>query len=153
MLLYMDPRLPFRGWDKLLLRKIAEFYEIYTNPKIKRGAVMWSTNLWNHDFNAGYEAYDSAYGAVIGECSNGLFLELDNGETAFSYFGGLRKGTRVLGTIRRKAEDALRRLVSIDSVLDVLEAVSIAVVVLWSSLSSVLRQPLAQDQLESQIVV
>lgn len=61
---------------------------------------------------------DSMYGVVVGGCKSGVFLKLENGEEAFASFGKLNPGTVVLCTIRKKATENWRILVSIDSVLN-----------------------------------
>ena len=60
---------------------------------------------------------DAVYGVVTGNCSKGLFLELENGQQAFSHFGGLAPGSEVLCSVIKKATEKWRVLVSIDSVL------------------------------------
>lgn len=60
---------------------------------------------------------DAVYGVVTGNCSKGVFLELKNGQQAFSYFGGLACGSKVLCSVIRRASDNWRVLVSIDSVI------------------------------------
>jgi len=60
---------------------------------------------------------DAVYGVVTGNCSKGVFLELENGQQAFSYFGGLACGSEVLCSVIKRASDNLRVLVSIDSVI------------------------------------
>lgn len=37
---------------------------------------------------------DAVYGVVTGNCSKGVFLELENGQQAFSYFGVWRVGAK-----------------------------------------------------------
>ena len=61
---------------------------------------------------------DSDYGVVVGNCSKGVFIELSNGDTVFSYFAGLEVGTKVLCTVIRRAINNQRPLASIDSVLN-----------------------------------
>ena len=60
---------------------------------------------------------DVVYGVVIGNCSKGVFLELENGQKAFSYFCGLPCGSKVLCSVIKRATANWRVLVSIDSVI------------------------------------
>lgn len=76
--------------------------------------MMWSIEQNDVNFNI----RDVVYGVVTGGCSKGLFLTLENGEEAFSYFGGLVPGSEVLCSVMKKANENLRVLVSIDSVLN-----------------------------------
>ena len=69
--------------------------------------------MWDNELNV----RDNVYGVVTGGCTRGLFLTLENGQKAFSFFGGLRPGTEVLCTIVKKATDKLDTLVSIDSII------------------------------------
>ena len=63
-----------------------------------------------------YELYDGCYGSVLERCSNGVFVELDNGEIAFAnHFQNLRSGTKVLCTVERMEEGFRRKVVTIDS--------------------------------------
>lgn len=64
-----------------------------------------------------YEKYDCCYGIITDKCSKGVFLLLDNDETAHAKdFTSHRSGTKVLCTILKTATDKFRTLVSIDSV-------------------------------------
>jgi len=66
-----------------------------------------------------YEVLDGCYGKVIDTCRKGAFLTLDNGQEAFAYkFANLFPGTLVLCTVRKLADERMRMLVSIDSVVD-----------------------------------
>lgn len=60
---------------------------------------------------------DEVYGVVTSICRKGIFLELENGQSAFAYFGGLEVGDTVLCSLLRKATDTRKMLVAIDSVL------------------------------------
>ena len=64
-----------------------------------------------------YEIRDVVMGIVTGSCANGVFLQLENGESAYARFGFLQSGTKVLCSILKKATDRLRILTSIDSVI------------------------------------
>lgn len=65
-----------------------------------------------------YEAFDACYGTVTGRSNSGAYLQMDNGQEAFSYkFANLREGTKVLCTVLRPATERKRTLVSIDSTL------------------------------------
>lgn len=61
---------------------------------------------------------DAMYGTIVGGCRTGLFVELENGQVAFSRFGYLENGSKVLCSLVKKANDAYRAVVSIDSVLE-----------------------------------
>jgi len=82
--------------------------------------MMWSIEQNDVNFNI----RDVVYGVVTGGCGKGLFLTLENGEEAFSYFGGLAPGSEVLCSVMKKANENLRVLVSIDSVLNAASAVA-----------------------------
>ncbi len=64
-----------------------------------------------------YEIHDVVKGIVTGGCSNGLFLKLENGESAFAKFGALNAGTEVLCSVLKKANERFYLLASIDSVI------------------------------------
>lgn len=65
-----------------------------------------------------YEAFDACYGTVMARNSCGAYLQLDNGQEAFSYsFANLKEGTKVLCTVLRSATEDKKTLVSIDSTL------------------------------------
>lgn len=63
------------------------------------------------------EIRDGCYGEVNGACGAGVFLTLENGESAFAHFSRLPLGTKVLCTVLKKANQDWKTLVSIDSVL------------------------------------
>ena len=65
----------------------------------------------------GYEIHDVVKGIVTGGCASGLFLKLENGESAFARFGALNTGTEVLCSILKKANERFYILASIDSVI------------------------------------
>ena len=71
-----------------------------------------------------YERGDGAYGVVIGRCRKGAYLELDNGESAFSRnAGNVPNNSKVICTVVRPADGRRRCLVQLDSVCGSLEAV------------------------------
>ncbi len=63
------------------------------------------------------ELFDTVTATVTDSCSSGLFLELENGEDAFAYFGALPSGCKVLCSVTHRATPKKRIRVSIDSVL------------------------------------
>ena len=63
------------------------------------------------------EKMDCLYGTVSSSCGKGLFITLDNGDSVFSYYGWLKKGTRVLCTVQKKARESLLARVSVDAVM------------------------------------
>ena len=65
-----------------------------------------------------YNVYDCAKGTVIARSKKGIYLELDNGETAFAPFAPLADGTKVLCTIRKRSSSYWHLLATVDSVLD-----------------------------------
>ena len=65
-----------------------------------------------------YRVRDAVVGTVTGGCSSGVFVELENGESAFAHFCGLETGTKVFCSILRKATEKWLILVSIDSVME-----------------------------------
>ncbi len=66
-----------------------------------------------------YDVLDGCYGTVMGRCGNGVYVELDNGQMAYSYkFASLRPGCQVLCTVQKLATGFRNILVSIDSVLE-----------------------------------
>lgn len=81
---------------------------------------MWSVEQVDEDFNI----RDGVYGVVTGGCGKGIFLTLENGQEAFSHFGGLTPGSEVLCSVIKKANENWRVLVSIDSVLNAASAVA-----------------------------
>ena len=64
-----------------------------------------------------YEVRDSVRGVVMGGSSKGLFLLLENEESAFAAFGTLPYGTEVVCTLLRKAVGRRLAEVSIDAVV------------------------------------
>ena len=65
-----------------------------------------------------YEPRDCCFGVVTGRCRNGIFVELDSGEAAFSYTcANLYPGAEVYCSVKRPARDDLRMLVTVDSVI------------------------------------
>ena len=75
--------------------------------------------MYNFDFETeNYNnKFDTVIGTVIDHCSSGVFLELENGEPAFTHFCQLTRGQRVFCYIRKKATDRFRTLVEIDSII------------------------------------
>lgn len=72
-----------------------------------------------------YERGDCCYAMVTGRNSTGIYLELDNGQSAFSYNGAcLQNGIRILCTIVKPAapEKYRRTLVRLDSIGDFCDA-------------------------------
>ena len=65
-----------------------------------------------------YRVRDAVTGTVLGGTSNGLYIELENGESAFAHFGRLEVGTKVFCSVLRKATERWLTLVSIDSVME-----------------------------------
>lgn len=73
--------------------------------------------MWNWDYEEdGTNIRDGIKGTVIGGCSKGLFLVLEDGQEAFAHFGGLTPCTTVLCTVLKKATEKWKVLVSIDSI-------------------------------------
>lgn len=75
---------------------------------------MWSWQINDEDFNV----RDGVLAVVTGGCGTGLFLELENGQEAFSAFGSLEPGTKVLCSVLKKATEKWRVLVSIDGIYE-----------------------------------
>ncbi len=73
---------------------------------------MWTTEYNDDNFCI----RDGVYGVVTGGCSTGVFIELENGQSAFAKFGA-RTGQKVLCTVLRKAADTWRVLVTVDSLI------------------------------------
>ena len=70
--------------------------------------------MWNLDYEEdGTNIRDGIRGTVIGGCSKGLFLALEDGQEAFAHFGGLTPGTTVLCTVLKKATEKWKVLVRI----------------------------------------
>lgn len=78
----------------------------------ERSAVMYSYMYEEVDMSV----LDTVRGMVVGIQDNGLKILLENGETAFAFFGGLKYGTKVLCQIRKKAAHGKQTRVAIDSV-------------------------------------
>lgn len=74
--------------------------------------------MWNYDYDEELSLRDGLYGTVVGGCRTGLFVELENGLVAFSKFGFLENGSKVLCSVVKKANETYRTVVSIDSVLE-----------------------------------
>ena len=71
----------------------------------------------NQEKKIRYAVHDSVIGKVVYVTPKGLFLELDNGDTAYANFGPLKIGTKVYCTVRKKATgDRYYIYVTIDSV-------------------------------------
>ena len=65
-----------------------------------------------------YRVHDVVTGTVLGGTSNGIYIELENGESAFAHFGRLKVGTKVFCSVLRNATEKWLTLVSIDSVME-----------------------------------
>lgn len=74
--------------------------------------------IWDYE-EEGTNIRDGVRGTVIGGCSKGIFLTLEDGQEAFARFGGLNPGTTVLCTVLKKATEKWKVLVSIDSIENV----------------------------------
>lgn len=75
--------------------------------------------MWNDEYEScDYNVRDGVRAIVLGGCSKGTILCLDNGQEAFASFGGLSPGAEVLCTVLKKATEKWRVLVSVDSVLE-----------------------------------
>lgn len=88
-----------------------------TDDFIKEDALMWHVNFPDEDFNT----RDVTYGYVTGCGGNKLYLDLQNGQTAFAYHSALPRGAKVQCSIRKLATNDFRVLVSIDSVCNEFE--------------------------------
>ncbi|MBR5474471.1 MAG: hypothetical protein IKU83_03565 [Lachnospiraceae bacterium] len=65
-----------------------------------------------------YQAGDSCYGEVTSRCATGIFLRLDDGQSAFSNtMLNVDIGEKVLCTILALAKEGKRTFVSADSVV------------------------------------
>ena len=60
---------------------------------------------------------DSLKATVTGSNASGIYFILENGVTAFAFFGRLLSGTQVTCSIKRMATESRTTLVSIDGVL------------------------------------
>ncbi|MBQ7922517.1 MAG: hypothetical protein IJ325_08070 [Clostridia bacterium] len=70
----------------------------------------------NNYYTAYNKVGDGCCGTITGRCKNGVFMTLEDGQTAFARFGGLPLGTKVYCTYLKPATEKLFALVSIDSV-------------------------------------
>ena len=76
--------------------------------------------MWTWDYKEeGINIRDAVRGTVIGGCSKGVFLFLEDGQEAFARFGGLNPGTTVLCTVLKRATEKKRVFVSIESIENV----------------------------------
>lgn len=74
-------------------------------------------NQMNQEKKIRYAVHDSVIGKVVYVTPKGLFLELDNGDTAYARFGPLKIGTTVYCTVLKRATgDRYYITVTIDSV-------------------------------------
>ena len=65
--------------------------------------------MWNYKCNDNEcNIRDGVRAVVIGGCSKGVFLRLENGQEAFASFGGLVSGTEVFCTVLKKAKNKLQ---------------------------------------------
>ena len=64
-----------------------------------------------------YNVRDSLMGIVTASTTKGIFLDLENGYSAFAHFDKLPIGSSVYCTILKKATERWLTLVSIDSVI------------------------------------
>lgn len=60
---------------------------------------------------------DSVKGIVTASTTRGIYLDLDNGHSAFAHFYKLPVGSPVYCTVLKKATERWLTLVSIDSVI------------------------------------
>lgn len=60
---------------------------------------------------------DSIRGIVTGNSAKGVYVDLENGQPAFTIFGPLPRGTEVFCTVLEKPTERWLTLVAIDSVL------------------------------------
>jgi len=63
-----------------------------------------------------YDVKDSLKGIVTASTTKGIYLDLENGYSAFAHFDKLPVGSSVYCTILKKATEHWLTLVSIDSV-------------------------------------
>lgn len=61
---------------------------------------------------------DCFYGMVSSSNKSGIYIQTEEGNTVFSYYGKLKAGTRVLCTVIKEAKEGKYPRVSIDSVVD-----------------------------------
>ena len=70
-----------------------------------------------HDIKSSYQIGDSMRAVVIGNCSKGVYLDMEDGQEAFATFDPLPRGTRVFCTILKKQTERFRTFVAIDAVV------------------------------------
>lgn len=78
---------------------------------------MWQ--MYENETDNELHAHDCVYGKLIDFNKDGIYVRLENGETAFAYFSRLEYGTRVLCSVLRKARGMAYMNVSIDAVYGV----------------------------------
>ena len=76
---------------------------------------MWSDLYPNED----YSIRDNVTGVVTKCRAETIEILLDNGQTAYAFFGANAPGERVLCTVLKKADERRDVKVSIDSILNV----------------------------------
>ena len=69
-----------------------------------------------NDIKSSYQIGDSMRAVVIGNCSKGVYLDMEDGQEAFAVFNPLPRGTRVFCTILKKPTERFRTLVAVDAV-------------------------------------
>ena len=76
--------------------------------------------MWSYEYEGDdYNVRDGVRAEVTGRCSKGLFLQLENGQEAFAYFGGISLGAKVLCTVLKKPNrEKGRALVAVDSIFE-----------------------------------
>ena len=67
-------------------------------------------------YEMSYDVRDSLKGIVTASTTKGIYLDLENGHSAFAHFDELSVGSSVYCTILKKATERWLTLVSIDSV-------------------------------------
>ena len=73
--------------------------------------------MFGYENSLGYEIIDECYAVVSGRCGNGVFLTLDNGQSAYAYqFGNLTPGDQVICRIDKLPQADRKARVSISSV-------------------------------------
>ena len=69
-----------------------------------------------------YEKGDAAYGIVSSHDRRGAYIELDNGQMAYSFnAGNVRNNTRVICTVTKSAWDGHYCIAKLDSVCGIYE--------------------------------
>lgn len=64
-----------------------------------------------------YSVHDGCFGIVVDSISAGVFIELDNGEIAFSYqYGNLPVGSKIICTVLKDETSTRHKLVTVDTV-------------------------------------